>query len=113
MTKWGRKRSNKKYKQSKKGQLAARKSYLKTKYGITLEQHKDMYISQNGCCSICEFPVSYEDIKTDHNHKTGKVRSLLCQRCNIFVGYVEATPELVEIIFEYIKIIGDRNARGR
>lgn len=62
---------------------------LKTNYGLTLKQHKEMYIKQNGCCAICKQNLSYDRAMTDHNHKTDKVRGLLCQACNIGLGYIE------------------------
>lgn len=60
-----------------------RKEYgLKRYYNMTLEDHEQMYLKQNGCCAICDVPIEYNNIKTDHDHKTGKVRGLLCARCN-------------------------------
>ena len=58
-------------------------------YNITLEQHKQMYISQNGCCAICGKPVEYNKICTDHNHMNGQIRSLLCCKCNCGLHYIE------------------------
>jgi len=58
-------------------------------YGLTLEQHKSLYLEQNGCCAICNGPVAYNDLLTDHNHKTGKARGLLCRKCNLFLAGVE------------------------
>lgn len=60
----------------------AKRAQLKHKYGLTLEQHKQMYLDQNGCCAVCGEPIEYDRVVTDHDHETGKVRGLLCYRCN-------------------------------
>lgn len=78
----------KKYKVSK----SQRKSYiLKSKYNLTTEQYLDMYYAQQGCCAICGKPETElkRSLYIDHNHKTGKVRGLLCPNCNFFLGYVK------------------------
>lgn len=60
---------------------------LKTKYGITQNEYLAMYEEQDGKCSIC-FEAK-ELLNIDHDHITGKVRSLLCTYCNILVGNIE------------------------
>jgi len=58
-------------------------SELKRKYGITLQQRDAMLTTQAGKCAICE-SVLQTSVGTniDHNHTTGKVRGILCTRCN-------------------------------
>lgn len=55
---------------------------LKRKYGITAEQYGEMLAAQAGGCAICARPPKTRRLAVDHNHKTGKVRGLLCYRCN-------------------------------
>ena len=57
---------------------------LRKKYGLTLEQWKIMLWKQQGRCKICErsFMEKRRRAQTDHDHKTGRVRGLLCFRCN-------------------------------
>jgi len=70
--------------------------YTKYKYGITFEQQKQMYISQNGVCAICGNKFENgRDIKIDHNHITKQVRGLLCQRCNIGIGHLRDDMSIV------------------
>lgn len=63
--------------------LADRKSYLKRKYGMTIEQYDAMLKAQGGGCFICGRPPR-EDISlhVDHDHSTGEVRGILCFCCN-------------------------------
>lgn len=70
------------------------KSY-RHKYGITLAQYNDMHAAQGGCCAICKesdrgsVEKPYHRLHVDHSHETGKVRGLLCRRCNTSVGFLE------------------------
>lgn len=62
----------------------ARNADLKYQYGITIEQYYEMYERQGGRCAICG--ASEGKLVVDHNHKTGKVRELLCHLCNAMIG---------------------------
>src|SRR6266403_1848661 len=60
-----------------------RERALKTRYGLSLSDYKSMLEAQNSCCAICERTVNGEySMAVDHCHATGKIRSLLCNRCN-------------------------------
>ena len=63
--------------------LADRRSHLKRKYGMTIEEYDAMLEAQGGGCYICGRPPR-EDISlhVDHAHSTGRVRGILCFRCN-------------------------------
>ena len=66
-----------------------REYHIKSKYGLTPKQHKQMYLAQNGCCDLCGKPVEYSKVHTDHDHITGKVRGLLCVSCNLGMSFVD------------------------
>ena len=84
----GRKEYFKNYK--RKHPFKRRGSKLWRKYKLTLEQYDEMFEQQNGKCAICsEVSLGVKRLCVDHNHKTGKVRGLLCNRCNIKLGIVE------------------------
>ena len=64
---------------------------LKVTYNMTLEDYQRMFDTQKGKCAICkkhqnEFKYP---LHVDHDHNTGKVRGLLCGRCNAGLGYYE------------------------
>lgn len=61
------------------------------KYGMTLEDYDKMFVAQNGQCAICQKHQSElkHTLVVDHNHKTGKIRGLLCNRCNTLLGHIE------------------------
>lgn len=65
-------------------------SELKWKYGITIEQRGMMLQSQMWRCAICNEPFTDAGCAhVDHNHATGKVRGLLCFRCNTALAVIE------------------------
>lgn len=61
----------------------ARCARLKRVYGITCEQHQQMWNQQDGRCAICrrEFGEKRRNY-VDHDHSTHRVRGLLCFTCN-------------------------------
>lgn len=67
---------------------AKSKQYRAAKYGLTLAQWDDLFLSQNSKCAICkrEKPGGIGDWHIDHDHTTGKVRGLLCYYCNTGLG---------------------------
>lgn len=65
--------------------------HIKREYGITLEEYNIMLVKQNGVCAICfkpENPKVCKRLSIDHDHETGKVRGLLCRKCNSLLGFV-------------------------
>jgi len=64
---------------------------LKWYYGITREDWNKLYKKQHGCCAICHRPQTElsHRLGVDHDHKTGKIRGLLCSICNAHYGWFE------------------------
>jgi hypothetical protein len=80
-----------------------RKSYLKRKYGITLEQYEAMLEAQGGVCKICGKPRPDDrTLHVDHDHETGEIRGLLCFRCNNALGDFEEQYELFQKAADYL-----------
>jgi hypothetical protein len=68
---------------------------LLARYGITVDQYNEMLARQNGVCAICEEPCSSgRRLAVDHDHDTGKVRGLLCNRCNRGIGLIKKSSHL-------------------
>ncbi len=67
-------------------------------FNISQEQYKAMWISQKGKCIIC----GLQAYCLDHNHKTGKIRGLLCYRCNIGIGFFKDNPNLLNKAAKYL-----------
>lgn len=77
--------------------------YLKRKYGVSFAWYRKTLKGQDGKCAICRRPFGDQrKANVDHNHKTGKVRGLLCYRCNKFlVG--RHTIQTITPVYEYLK----------
>lgn len=81
-------------------------------YGITLEEYNSMFNDQNGLCALCNKTEKGINTKTgelkmlavDHDHKTGKVRALLCADCNSGLGCYGDEIELLERAVAYLKL---------
>lgn len=77
---------------------------LMHKYGITLEQKRQMWIAQDKKCVICTRELStLFKAKVDHNHTTKKVRQLLCTRCNSHLGYIKEDFNVAINLAKYIQ----------
>lgn len=57
--------------------------HRKYRYGLGAEEYQRMYDTQGGLCAICR--VGWAAL-VDHDHVTGRVRGLLCRRCNTGMG---------------------------
>lgn len=94
-----------KFKKSKSSDYA-KNNRLKDAYGITLEQYNQMFLEQEGCCYVCKKHQSLfkRSLHVDHDHRTGKVRALLCQKCNSALGLVDDNVEVLEALISYLSI---------
>jgi Recombination endonuclease VII len=83
--------------------IKIRKSKLKTKYKLSLEDFQNLFEKQNGVCAICKEPeTAGRLLAIDHNHETGEIRGLLCTNCNLGLGKFKDSPELLRIAQEYV-----------
>jgi hypothetical protein len=76
------------------------------KYGLTVERFHEMIIAQSGRCAICgeAFTYAQRGLNVDHDHDTGRVRGLLCARCNIGLGAFKDRPEILEAALLYLRL---------
>ena len=73
------------------------KKRLNKNYSLSLEDYNNLYKKQNGVCAICSrvetrlHPAHGRmySLLVDHDHKTGKVRGLLCHHCNLVLGHAK------------------------
>jgi hypothetical protein len=84
---------------------------LQKMYGITFAQYQTMITAQSGLCAICHKPESATNKRTgeiaelsvDHCHKTGQIRGLLCQSCNLGIGNLNDDPNLCLSAASYLE----------
>jgi len=79
-------------------------SQLRSTYGINLEDFEDFLRQQDGKCAICK--IDQKDFKkrmsVDHDHKTGLIRGLLCDKCNRGLGHFSDSQDLMLKAIEYL-----------
>lgn len=85
---------------------------LRQMFGITIEQYEAMVKAQGNLCAVCKKPETAKsrwhpdkpkNLAVDHSHKTGKIRELLCYRCNAALGYILEDPEIALAMACYIR----------
>jgi hypothetical protein len=104
------------YKQRAKAYAAANPervsfSAIKRLYGMSQEEYGSLLESQGGACAICCGPPTGRGKKSgryyvDHDHDTGVVRGLLCHGCNIGIGHLKDSSELLMKASKYLKKAG-------
>jgi hypothetical protein len=72
------------------------------KYGISLAEFEAMNERQRGQCAICGTTPTRRRLNVDHCHATGEVRGLLCDVCNLVIGQLEDSPEILKRAVEYL-----------
>lgn len=79
--------------------------HLERKYGVTLEWYEETLVAQGGCCAVCGYvpEKGQRRLAVDHDHETGVVRGLLCQLCNLSVGYMKDDPILLRAAATYLE----------
>jgi|ERR1035437_4221646 hypothetical protein len=83
---------------------------LQRRYGINIEQHRQMFADQGGRCAICgEKFINNKDAHTDHNHITHQVRQLLCRKHNILVSNCD---EDIQILYKTIDYLNKHSANA-
>ena len=93
-------------KYNKENPLKRKNAVLKNVYGITLVQYNEMFETQEGKCAICQRHQNEltRTLCVDHDHKTNKVRALLCVTCNTDVSVVEnRLEEMTNYLNKYRK----------
>lgn len=82
-----------------------RKHKLKSKFDMTPKQYDDMRIDQDYSCAICGKDEDNNDgriLAVDHDHITGRIRGLLCQKCNIGLGQFDDSIHVMQSAILYL-----------
>jgi hypothetical protein len=77
---------------------------VQSKYGITKDEYNEILESQGGVCRCCKRPQpGKKSLFVDHDHKTGKVRAILCVNCNSFIGLIKENLATCGSIIDYLE----------
>jgi hypothetical protein len=85
--------------------------HLKKRFGLTEREYDLILEKQNGVCAICKDVETVIDgqskkvkpLSVDHDHKTGKIRGLLCTKCNVGLGAFNDEVCVLLNAAEYLK----------
>jgi hypothetical protein len=84
---------------------------LLKRYGLTADDYEQLLAAQDGKCAICGMTSGWrhrqsgerKKLAVDHCHETGRVRGLLCDRCNTAIGKLNHDPALLQKAIEYLR----------
>lgn len=80
-------------------------------YGITEAQRDAIFVAQGSCCAVCKAEEhGGRGWHTDHDHATKQVRGILCHACNLALGNVNDSVEILLSLIEYLKRNSDVTA---
>jgi hypothetical protein len=78
-------------------------------YGLTLAEFDAMVRRQSGRCLICAAPGDPAKpncgLVVDHDHSSGEVRGLLCDRCNRGLGLFRDAPHVLRAAAQYLEVL--------
>jgi len=103
---------SKKFAEDHRDRLPAynRKSKIKRSYGLTTRDFEALLESQGGVCAICGGQDwGFRGPHIDHDHKTDKIRGVLCHRCNTGLGLLRDSED---ILMKAISYLASRNQRA-
>jgi hypothetical protein len=80
-------------------------------YGLTPEAYEELAEAQDHRCAICGAESGWrhrqsgklKKLAVDHCRKTGRIRGLLCDRCNTAIGKLDHDPDLLQKAIEYLR----------
>jgi len=77
-------------------------------YGITADEYVALCLAQDDRCAICGQPETgfrrgqVRTLSVDHDHDTGRIRGLLCFRCNSALGLMADDPDRLAAAIRYL-----------
>lgn len=92
------------YQKTPQGRQKTRERTWK-QYGInfTVEAYDAVLSVQGGVCALCRRPPAKKLLAVDHDHRTGRIRGLLCVQCNTGLGKLGDTVEALERALAYLQ----------
>jgi hypothetical protein len=107
-----RERERKKY-LTPEGRRIHKDRELRSTFGISLAEYETMLKNQNHGCAICSRQTAGHRtiyFAVDHNHKTGKVRGLLCSSCNRGIGHFFENINFMSSAIDYLRSHNENTA---
>lgn len=92
------------YHQLEENKAKGRARFRERLYGLTPSQFEQMLRDQDGKCAICGNTfVKAKEPHVDHDHESGRVRELLCCRCNPMLGHAKDSIATLRAAIAYLQ----------
>lgn len=93
------------YENNKNGRKDRAYCYVfKSRYGISIEEKKELLLKQNNKCLLCSKElILLGKSHLDHDHQTGKIRGVLCYSCNLGLGMFKDDIKILKKAVRYLK----------
>lgn len=85
----------------KSGVTLNKARHLRKTYNMSVDEYLELHNKQKGFCLICKKEDS--NLVIDHCHKSGKVRGLLCAKCNTAIGMLDENVETLLNAIQYLR----------
>lgn len=83
---------------------ASHRNIVEAVYGLAPGEYDALLAKQGGACAICRGKPRRLRLAVDHDHTTGRVRGLLCKRCNHdLLGAAHDDPAILRRALEYLE----------
>lgn len=92
---------------AEKAKQCNRNARLKRLYGIDVGHYNSLFVLQHQRCAICSAPrptINDYTFKLDHCHKTGAIRGILCNKCNLLLGLAKDSPSVLSRAAKYLTL---------
>lgn len=90
-------------KSRRRNKLTRRINSVESVYGLSKEDYFNLLNGQNNLCAICGKKDEDKVLCVDHDHKTGEVRGLLCNGCNIGLGNLKDDIQILQSAIAYLQ----------
>lgn len=88
----------------------ARRRYWAKTWGLTVQEFAILLIAQDNKCAACHVALKENTgyatgarACLDHNHATGQRRAILCNGCNLAIGYAREEPARLRALAAYLE----------
>lgn len=81
------------------------RQHLKRSFNLSLEEFNMMRAQQDYRCAICGLHEEEhgKNLCVDHDHKTGRIRALLCSHCNRMIGFARERVDVLSAAIDYVR----------
>ena len=88
----------------KASKVGAHERRVPREYGLAPGEYGELYLHQKGVCAICTRATgATRNLSVDHDHRSGRVRGLLCRPCNDLLGHLRDDADAVLRIYTYLR----------